>query len=364
MRIGVLTFHNGPNFGGLLQAWHMVHAIRRLGYECHAVNYLHPTHHQAAQARIPVRNLRSLRARAYWELKKFGFRGFAESICRHPFTSDVNAVPWDDFDAFCVGSDVVWEYQNPGYGKDPIYFGEVPGLAGKPIFSYAASCGPANPDGPFPDYVETGIRRFSALGLRDEATASLACNACNKESTIVVDPTWLNDDPEESWSGPPEEPYLFLYGGRKVDSATTQTILDYCRSRNLKLVSALTPCGFADKMYRCLTPFQWVGLFRHAECVIPMGTLHGTVYSIKYQKPFVLITNSRTTQKISTILERCGQSHRMVEASNFSKDTLRLLDPHTAPPPSVPEAWRSESLDFLQRTLLACTGPRLTTLTT
>lgn len=351
LKIGVITFHNGPNFGGLLQAWHMVHAIRNMGYECHAVNYLHPTHHRAAQAKIPVRNLASLRARAYWELKKHGFRGFSESICRHPFTSNIDEVPWDDFDAFCVGSDVIWEYQNPGYGRDPVYFGEVPGLKGKPIISYAASCGPADPEGPFPDYIKSGLNRFSAIGVRDTATARLVSNATGRDTTRVVDPTWLGPDPETNWKQRPQKKYLFLYGGRRVDRATGEIIKRYCRERGLELVSALTPFQGADKMYRSLTPFQWVDLFRNAECTIISGTLHGTVYSIKYGKPFILITNDRTTQKISSILENIGQSHRLLRTGEFSADSLSLLDSGVHEPPSVPEAWRTKSLDFLSAAL-------------
>lgn len=350
-RIGVLTFHNGPNFGGVLQAWHMVHAIRNLGHECHAVNYLHPAHHRASLARIPVKNINSLRARAYWEFKKHGFRGFSESICRHPFTSDVNAVPWDDFDGFCVGSDVIWEYQNPGYGRDPVYFGEVPGLAGKPVFSYAASCGPADPDGPLPEYIQAGLNRFTSIGIRDTATARLVSNATGRDSTMVVDPTWLGPDPEIDWKLRPQKKYLFLYGGRRLDRATGDIIRRYCRDHGLELVSALTPFKGADKMYRSLTPFQWVDLFRNAECTVVLGTLHGTVYSIKYGKPFLLITSAGTTQKITSILERAGESHRLLRAEEFSADSMSLLDSRTHALPSIPESWRAESLNFLRSTL-------------
>jgi len=351
LRIGVLTFHNGPNFGGLLQAWHMVHAIRNLGYDCHAVNYLHPTHHRAAQVKIPLRNFNTLRARVYWELKKHGFRGFSESICRHTFTSNVNAVPWDDFDGFCVGSDVVWDYQNPGFGRDPVYFGQAPGLSAKPIMSYAASCGPAVPDGPLAAYVKSGLHRFTALGVRDTATARLVSNATGRESTMVVDPTWLGPDPEPEWKQMPQKKYLFLYGAKKVDRATGDIIRRYCRDHRLELVSALTSFKGADKMYRSLTPFQWADLFRNAECTVVLGTLHGTVYSIKYGKPFILITSAGTTQKITSILEQTNQSHRLLREEEFSSDSLSLLDPDVHESPSIPKNWRDKSLRFLDHAL-------------
>ena len=351
LSIGVLTFHNGPNFGGVLQAWHLVHTIRALGYTCHAVNYLHESHHQANQARIPIRNWASLRAHLYWRVKRFGFRGFDKQICRHPFTSDASKVPWKDFDAFMVGSDVVWEYQSASYGKDPAYFGGLPGMAGKPIISYAASCGPANADGPFPDYVRQGLARFSALGIRDAATARLVYLACGRGSQQVVDPTWLGPDPDVRWPGRPKKKYLFVYGGRRIDAKMGDMIRNYCREKGLEFVSALTPCKSADRMYRTLTPFQWTSLFQHAEATIVMGTLHGTVYSIKYGKPFILVTNPGTTQKISSVLERIGQSHRLLHAQDFNESSFELLDENRFPRPVMPQVWIDDSLRFLKESL-------------
>lgn len=353
-RIGVLTFHNGPNFGGVLQAWHMVHAIRGLGYECHAVNYLHAYHHNGMQNNIKVRNLKSLRIRMYWHLRKRGFKGFSDSICRHPFTSNVNDVPWDDFDAFCVGSDVVWEYEKLGYGRDPVYFGEAPGLLSKPIMSYAASCGPANPEGTLPSYIESGLQRFAGIGVRDTATQCLVKNACGRDSQLVVDPTWLGPDPEPKWKHTSRKKYLFLYGGR-VDPETTHKIMRYCHSRGLELVSGLTRFKEADKMYRSLTPFQWVNLFKYAEGVIVMGSLHGAAYAIKYGKPFMMIPSAGSFQKVSTLLDRTDNSYRITNMESITDQSFALLDDVHHPRPNIPDSWKKESLKFLGNTLATMT---------
>lgn len=351
IKIGVLTFHNGPNFGGVLQAWHLIQAIRKLGYSCHAVNYLHESHDRITQTRIPLRNLSSLKARIYWMLKKRGFKGFTDTLCRHSYTTCPEQVPWHGFDAFVVGSDVVWEYENQGYGQDPAYFGQMPFLRDKPILSYAASCGPASSDGPFPEHVKHGLARFIALGVRDEATARLVTNASGRDSTLVVDPTWLGPDREVDWPGRPKNKYLFVYGGRRIDDHMGQLIRNYCRRKGLEFVSALTPCKSADRMYRTLTPFQWVSLFRHAEATIVMGTLHGTVYSIKYGKPFILVTNPSTTQKITSILQRIGQGHRLLQAENFDEKSFELLDEGLFERPQIPDVWRTTSIRFLEQSL-------------
>jgi hypothetical protein len=351
IRVGVLTFHNGPNFGGVLQAWHMVHAIRALGYTCHAVNYLHSGHHRNNAARLPISSISSLKARVFWILKRHGFRNFEKSICRHEFTDRVDQVPWDDFDIFVVGSDVIWNYGQAPWGSDPVYFGMVPGLMGKPMISYAASCGPSPPSGPFPDHVAEGLKQFVAIGVRDTATAELVKNATGRDSTLVIDPTWLGPEPSSDWKGLPRKKYLFVYGGSRIGTGFAAVIRDYCKTHDLEFVSALTPCRFADRMYRSLTPFQWTELFRNAEATFILGTLHGTAYSVKYGKPFVLITNGATTQKVSTFLKEMHQDFRFFEPEDFTAEALDLLDRSRHPAPSIPEEWRKTSLDFLEASL-------------
>jgi hypothetical protein len=356
--VGVLTYHNGPNFGGFMQAWHLVHAIRACGYDAHAVNYLHPAHHESNQIRIPFRGLGSLKARVFWELKKRGFRNIEPLLCKHPFTTDPASVPWDDFEALVVGSDIVWDYENPAFGHDPAYFGMLPELEGKPIMAYAASCGPANPEGPFPDYVAKGLSRFVALGVRDHATERLVSNASGRECSLVVDPTWLGDDPDPEWSDAPKGRYLFAYGGR-FDDSLGPMLRDYCRARGLRLVSALTSCRWADKMYRWLTPFQWAYLFKNAETTAIVGTLHGTLFSMKYGKPFVLVNSAAISPKIAQVLERTGQTFRVFQPGTIRAEDLKMLDAGEAPPPAIPVDWKEESLAFLRQGLQTADQARL-----
>jgi len=356
-RVGVLTFHNGPNFGGFLQAWHLVTAIRGLGYEADVVNYLHPEHHHTTTRRVAVRDLPSLKGRVYQMLKNRGFRNIEAPICRHAFTTDAGKVPWGDFDALVVGSDIVWDYANPGFGHDPAYFGMLPAMQGKPIVAYAASCGPADPDGPFPDYVGEGLRRFGAIGVRDEATARLVRNACGREdAAVVVDPTWLGPDPDAQWQAMPKNKYLLAYGG-SIDDRLAAMLRDYCRSRGWQLVSALTSCRGADKRNHSLTPFQWAELFKHAEATAIVGTLHGTLFSIKYGRPFLLVNTPLVAQKIAGILRRTGQAFRLFEPGALKAEDLRILDPDQAPAPQLPATWRDESRQFLAEAIAKALVP-------
>jgi hypothetical protein len=345
-KIGVITFHNGPNFGGYMQAWHIVHAIRKLGHECQAVNYLHDVHYQANKIRIPLKSIAALKGRVFWALKNRPFRGIGDTLCDHPFTTDADMVPWDEYDGYVVGSDIVWDYQDANFGHDPVYFGMHSGQLENPIVAYAASCGPADPSGPFPDYVSKGLAKFKAIGVRDQATANLVQNASRRESTIVVDPTWLNTDPDIDWSRRPRDKYVFVYGS-KVDEKLGLALRAYCDKRNLKLISALTSCKWADHTYRSLHPFQWVDLFKHAESTAILGTLHGTLFSIKYGKPFILVTGDRIKPKLTNVLANTQQEFRIFEPGNVGEKELLLLDEGNTQCPEIPEQWLSESLQFM-----------------
>lgn len=352
-RIGILTFHNGPNYGGFLQAWHMRNAVRKAGYRCDVVNYLHPDHVLANQVSIPLRSLAGLKANAHWALKRWPFRSIEKSLCTDPFTSNSSEVPWKSFAGLVVGSDVVWDYQNPAYGHDPVYFGEAPEMRDTPIMSYAASAGSADTSQGVADYCQ-GLKRFVHHAVRGRPALKLVEEVTGKSPSVVVDPTWLYPDPETPWKRLPQQPYLLVYGtGLTAESAVL--LKEWCRTKGLLLVTAATPCATADRVYRMLAPFQWVELFRHATATV-VGSLHGTMYSIKYGKPFILLNNPQTRKKVSLAVDKSGTGFRMVNPGNLDFEALKLLEPDHHPLPSIPEDWRQESLDNMSRGLALIAG--------
>lgn len=346
--IGILTFHNGPNYGAFMQAWHLREAIRSLGYDAHTINYLHPTHLRSNCKRVVVRDLSSLKARIHWILKRYPFRDVGKILCDDPFTSDPAAVPWDKYGTIVVGSDVVWDFQDPDFGHDPAYFGMLPGQKGCHMISYAASCGPADVDAEIPNYC-SGLERFHSIGVRDAATVKLVTKITGREPELVVDPTWLQDDPEICWRGAPKRKYVVVYGtGMSPEFA--KALREHCDKRGLSIVSAAASCKVADRTYRALKPFQWVDLIRKAEaCVI--GGLHGTLYSIKYRKPFLLINNARTRQKAQEALARSGQAFRGILPEDVRVEHISLLERDSGVSEGIPVAWQESSWNYLRSAL-------------
>lgn len=347
-KTGILTFHNGPNYGAFMQAWHLRTAIRSLGIEAQTVNYLNATHSESNRRIVRVRDLRTLKTRIHWIMKRYPFRNVEKLLCDDPFTDDSSQVPWGKYGTLVLGSDIVWDFQDPEFGHDPAYFGALREQQGNRMVAYAASCGPADVTGELPAYVD-GLNRFSAFGVRDAATVKLVKRVTGKDATLVVDPTWLQADPEVSWSRAPKKGYILIYGtGMPADFS--KALRDHCDKAGLKIISAAAGCSIADKTYRMISPFQWVDLIRRAEgCVI--GGLHGTLYSIKYGKPFLLINNARTRQKVQEALAGTGQEFRGILPEDVRPEHLALLKRDSGVPGGVPEAWREKSWNFLRSAL-------------
>jgi hypothetical protein len=243
---------------------------------------------------------------------------------------------------------VVLDFQNPDFGRDPAYFGALPGQSGTPFATYAASCGKADADAELPDFV-FGLRRFSSLGVRDRTTHRLVQRATGRDAELVVDPTWLGDDPPARKHVRPRQPYIVVYGAA-VGKVLGPALAAYCKKHGFMLVSAAAPCPWADIKLRSLHPFDWVDLIRGAQATVISG-LHGTLYSIKYNKPFILVNNESTHQKVRLALEMTGQDFRIFERADLNPDIVGLLEPAGVALPQAPAAWIEQSRNFLQQAI-------------
>jgi hypothetical protein len=333
LKVGILTFHDGPNYGGYMQAWHLRQAIKDLGMDVTTINYLHPKHAASNQNIMPIRNVGSLKARIHWELKRFPFRGIAKSLCDHPFTSNPASIPWQSYHRIVVGSDVVWDFETDEFGHDPAYFGSIAEQEGASFMSYAASCGSANVEGPLPEYCK-GLKNFVALGVRDQSTAALAKRITDRDAELVVDPTWLQDDPENDFGRNIGHKYILVYG-TPLQGEFADELVKMCRSKGWIIISAGAGGACIDKTYRMLTPFQWVSLVKNAEATV-VGGLHGTLYSIKYGKPFILVSRKNSRQKARYVLEVTGQIFRQITPEDLDRHHVNLLQNNSLLPTGIP----------------------------
>ena len=347
---GILTFHRGPNYGGFLQAWHMREAVRSLGHDATLVNYQCARHHDAERVRFRGIKPKQLKGLALHYLKSRPFTQPVNSLSNFPFTSDPYAVPWKNFASVVVGADVVWNFTNHTHGNDPVFFGADPAQQDTRFIAYAPSCGDTPADADLPDYVSDGLRRFASIHVRDETTAALVERATGTRPKLVVDPTWLQDDPDAPCRKIPHDLKYALVYGQGATGARAKILGDHCRKRGLSIVSAAFPCEATTHRLYSIDPFEWADLFRRAECVVT-STFHGLLYAIKYHKPVIFMDRPASRAKSSLVIDRCGLQDRVVEEGHpFAPAHLDHCLTQ-AGGCEIPEAWRQQSLERLRKSL-------------
>ena len=308
MKVGVLTFHYGANFGGFLQAYCMRQEISQAGHDCEIINYKNS--HHATKERLTPRLTPRLDFYFKALKKKSAWKGaFGELVEGEPATN-VGEIQWADYDAIVVGSDVVWDYETEKFGSDSAYFGVVPGKDQVRWVSYAASCGRAGESELDKDKKE-GLRGFSALGVRDVATQKMVRSATDRESQIVVDPTWLADQ-EKKGDSEGTKAILAIYGYAKVSPEFVSAIRNFAKTHGLKVVSYGFNHQWADENRLVMTPFEWIEALREARCVVT-GTFHGSLYSIRLRKAFCTINNPWISNKIRAPFDLIGNDECLVE---------------------------------------------------
>lgn len=309
MRVGILTFHLGANYGAYLQAWCLTQAVRELGHDASLINYknkvlLDSNSLKPWVYRRPFRLLHDFR-------KYRAFHKAHVHMRLEPFTSDPARVDWNAYDAIVVGSDIVWNCELPYMGQDRSYFGQFQVAYRGRLIAYAPSIGPMNPSYAAPSWVAEGLKKFHSIAVRDANTQQFVENQIGSRPPLVVDPTWLATQTETaqlSYKPRTSREILLVYSfplkGRMVDE-----IKSFARKHNLLTVGVGYWQNWCDRNWPDVDPFEWVQLFRQAKYIVS-GTFHGTLYAIREQRPFCLLANEGSDNKVSTALAITGLKNR------------------------------------------------------
>lgn len=317
MKIGILTFHLGPNHGGYLQAHSLYEYIQSMGHDVEIINYKNAKHHENETFK-PWIYRNPLKLYHAW-IKHRVFQKAYGTLTLSKFTTDVNEVEWEKYDAVVIGSDVVWDFSWLWLGNDHVYVGGFgrPYL-GKKI-AYAPSAGTVSPDLSIPEWVSRGLTTMDGICARDENTAQMVYRACEKEAPLVVDPTWLDmkytDKPKQ------KQKHLVIYA-YEVTEGERQAVLAYAKKQGLKIIALGYYLSWADQNDMKLGPLDYPEIMQQAEVVIA-GTFHGTLYAIKTQSQFVTLYNERIKYRVGQPLQAAGLEDRVLRNPDDLEDLLK-----------------------------------------
>ena len=349
MKIGILTLPIAENYGGILQAVALCRFLRSQGHEVVLI-YKENAKHQSrwknlavsVLLKIPFHDFRNFKTnyknKKERQKRKVFHRCFVESqipsISQDLFTKGEleDFSRKEAFDAVIVGSDQVWRkrYINDAYYKS--YFLDFVDGANVKKIAYAASFGKDHWEGEGDaEEIADQLKDFTAVSTREASGVAVCRDSFGFGSAEhVLDPTFLMDksyyiDEIISKYDVSNIPigglvtYVLDEADEKRDIIrTAQDSLGISNTHHLK--------GF-NSLGETYTVPQWLASFAYADFVVT-DSFHGMVFSIIFEKNFLVIANhKRGLDRFTSLLSLFGLEDRLVSgAAEIKGKSLDDLD--------------------------------------
>ena len=342
MRIGILTVPFNNNYGGYLQAYALMTILKQMGHE--------PTIIMRRHTPAPVSLLFRLKftikgiCRTIFYRKRFPLiysreltfrtrgRNMLSFVNKYIQPQTIYIYSTNElrnqcdgkFDVYIVGSDQVWR---------PIY---VPGIIGNMFldftegwdvkrFSYAASFGTDNPEYTEDEKQLCGrlIERFDGVSVREESGANVIDNLGwhPKRLSVVLDPTLLLNAIDynkllHSSSDSERRVFCYVLDQNPLTDFVVESVCNVSKLKENVISNIQTGKSSLPSVE------DWLTAIRDAEFVVT-DSFHGTVFSIIFNKPFVVCANTqRGFTRFEALLATFGLSNRII---NKASD-LAVLD--------------------------------------
>jgi hypothetical protein len=310
-KVAILTEHKSVNYGSVLQA-HALYNLLSKKNDVYILNYRALRYH--------LKEFKDFFFK--FDLKKIQnsitlykkIRGFMTPLNHYPekLLHSKKKISEYYFDKIVVGSDEMWNYNNPYRGKDFTFFGENWNCEQK--ISYATSFGATFDLAEFKKKIENNLNSFSLISVRDFHSKKIL-DQMGIKSEIVLDPTFMWDFNEKKIES--YENYVFIYG--YFDKKTSKSIVEYCKKNNLKTFTPQASNKWCD-IISAISPSEWVDYLFSCKYVFT-SSFHGTMFSIKYKKKFIYFKDYWSYNKVFNILEHLGLKDNFYE----DKNTFKIL---------------------------------------
>lgn len=309
MKIGVLTFHNIPNIGALLQAYSLCVALRKKGVECELIDYTCPNiRRRELESPRTGNKLKDILIRfLIWPKTKKKIKACQQFMFERKLYSNRQYQRSSlketemDYDAFITGSDMVWNLSLTDH--DWSYFCDFISDS-KKAYSYGSSIGDVWENNDL-ERIVTLLSRYRMIRVRETDTCS-TLNALGIDAELVSDPTMLLSVQE--WESiaklPKEKDYVLVYFPTEKNMREARKYASECGKEIFVLNWGMPIKGYRN--IAPLSPDEWIGFFINASAIFT-GSYHGLLFSLYFEKP---VWTDNESNRVSSLLskfkiERC-----------------------------------------------------------
>lgn len=330
MKIGILTFQQAINYGAVLQLYALQKIIQKLGTDPEVINYISPkleNDYKIIRRNDGLRNLLAsiFCAKAFCERKR-RFKVFEKkylNLTNELYSKRDLSRICNKYDYLITGSDQVWNYTITD--ADSTYMLDFVEESNKKI-SYAASFGVAQIPDKLKVWYKNLLQDFKAISVREKQGQAIINSLCNKEVSVVLDPTFLLT--KEDWTklnigDTKNKKYILVYCLRR--SNLLNEFAEKLKAKTGFEIIVLNPRirNIYDKSSAYSSgPEEFIRLFMNAEYVLT-NSFHGTAFSINFNKNFLvdLDINStvNTNSRLLNILSLLGLEDRIIDNIDIEK---------------------------------------------
>lgn len=331
--VGLITLHRVKNYGSVLQSLATQRLLEESGWRVEVIDYWRPDLTDsigeiADRSRWngnPITRAAFIALRSAWARRnREVFNEFVESKLNLSSASVFSSADLDAFaekyDAYCVGSDQVWNDDYNVGGSEPFFLS----FAGRNryCFAFASSLGKPTASEREREFFASELSRFARLSVRERSTVQVL-RSCGLEAQHVLDPT-IALNPNE-WGNLLElenkgdKQYLLCYQLNESGEfdRVARTVAHDLRLpiRRIVLKSAM-PRSY----HRVVQPSveEFVSLFKNAAHVVT-DSFHGTAFSHVFNVPFNVVMPGKYGERLKSMLDLSGLEDRAVSVGETPK---------------------------------------------
>lgn len=340
VKIGIITWFNGSNYGTNLQAIALQRYLRNIGHEVQIVNFEVNQDENA--------NLSIFRKLVDWKMlgtrikrqpgkyaKKFADMKYGSEIlerdrklavavqekcCLTQKISDENELiaVFNSFDLLISGSDQIWNPQ--GYHR--FYYADYDKVTTRRI-SYAPSLGVNSIREDKKMEIRRGLNKFSAVSVRELTGAELLRPLSKHEPVVTIDPTFLlcANDWNEIFPVEQEQREKYVLSMFLTDKYSHwHAARSFAKRKKLQHI-VIPYCGFSYLQKANIIANaglqEFLDLIRGAEYVLT-DSFHVTAFSLIFRKQFYTFTRFKedvyTSQnsRVKNMLHVAGTDERLL----------------------------------------------------
>lgn len=348
MRVGIITeiSYEICNYGNVCQAFALSDYItERYGHEVYTVGL---KRHRESVTSLPLycvkqikrylkKKRANIRMRALSQEKEQKFISFYNKHVPIKRFDDFGDVIDYGFDAFVVGSDVVWHQEHAFINS--LKFLDLGEDYHPKKISYAASFGNEWIPRENENKIRKCLNNFDGVSVREKSTENFLSSLGVNNVCHVLDPVFLIE--KGKWKDLASKPaiddkiladycFVYLLSPRKYEMEFLNRLL---QKQRLKAVivsytdDAYDNITISDKcyLYNECSPQEWLWLIEHSK-VILTDSFHGLAFSVIYGKDFFAMDRQKMMNRIEDFLNQMGLINMLISQDYTENDLDKTVD--------------------------------------